>query len=76
MARLTEEMVIARTRASDLSNIRKLNCWGSELSDVSLLRRMQNVEVLSLSHLLTTNSDGERVFGSGIESLRDVVCAG
>ncbi|XP_021934511.1 uncharacterized protein LOC110837050 isoform X5 [Zootermopsis nevadensis] len=49
MARLTEEMVIARTRASDLSNIRKLNCWGSELSDVSLLRRMQNVEVLSLS---------------------------
>jgi len=27
MARLTEEMVIARTRASDLSNIRKLNCW-------------------------------------------------
>ncbi|XP_069703615.1 cilia- and flagella-associated protein 410 isoform X6 [Periplaneta americana] len=49
MARLTEEMVIARTRASDLSNIRKLNCWGSELSDVSLLRRMHNVEVLSLS---------------------------
>lgn len=42
-------MVIARTRASDLSNIRKLNCWGSELSDVSLLRRMHNVEVLSLS---------------------------
>ncbi|KAJ4439847.1 hypothetical protein ANN_07975 [Periplaneta americana] len=52
MARLTEEMVIARTRASDLSNIRKLNCWGSELSDVSLLRRMHNVEVLSLSYFL------------------------
>ncbi|XP_067004430.1 cilia- and flagella-associated protein 410 [Anabrus simplex] len=49
MARLTEEMVIARTKASDLSNIRKLNCWGSELSDVSLLRKMRNVEVLSLS---------------------------
>ncbi|XP_063226344.1 acidic leucine-rich nuclear phosphoprotein 32 family member B isoform X3 [Bacillus rossius redtenbacheri] len=49
MARLTEEMVIARSRASDLSNIKKLNCWGSDLQDVSLLRRMHNVEVLSLS---------------------------
>lgn len=49
MAKLTEGMVIARTRASDLENVKKLNCWGSELSDVSLLRKMFNVEVLSLS---------------------------
>ncbi|XP_075218546.1 uncharacterized protein LOC142323155 isoform X2 [Lycorma delicatula] len=49
MARLTEEMVIARTRQSNLAAIKKLNCWGSELVDVSLLRRITNVEVLSLS---------------------------
>nr|CAH7769661.1 unnamed protein product [Callosobruchus chinensis] len=47
--RLTEEMVIARTKISDLSKIKRLNCWGSELVDVSLLRKMPSVEVLSLS---------------------------
>ncbi|CAH0688505.1 unnamed protein product [Chilo suppressalis] len=49
MARLTEEMVIARSKQSDLSAIKKLNCWGAELGDVTLLRRMPNVEVLALS---------------------------
>lgn len=27
MARLTEEMIIARSKQSDLSQIKKLNCW-------------------------------------------------
>ncbi|EFX75139.1 hypothetical protein DAPPUDRAFT_56378 [Daphnia pulex] len=49
MIKLTEEMVIARTRISDLSSVKKLNCWGADLQDVSLLRRMPNVEVLALS---------------------------
>lgn len=40
---------MARTKQSDIGQVTKLNCWGSELSDVRLLRRMQNVEVLSLS---------------------------
>ena len=48
MLKLTEEMVIARTRISDLSSVKKLNCWGADLQDVSLLRRMPNVEVLAL----------------------------
>lgn len=47
--RLTEEMVIARSKISDLSKVKRLNCWGSELVDVSLLRKMPSVEVLSLS---------------------------
>ncbi|XP_076267395.1 uncharacterized protein LOC143200690 isoform X3 [Rhynchophorus ferrugineus] len=47
--RLTEEMVIARTKISDLSKVKRLNCWGSELVDISLLRKIPNVEVLSLS---------------------------
>ncbi|XP_050673709.1 cilia- and flagella-associated protein 410 [Leptidea sinapis] len=49
MARLTEEMVIARTKQSELSVIKNLNCWGAELGDVSLLRQMPNVEVLAFS---------------------------
>ncbi|CAM1299350.1 C21orf2 (predicted), partial [Pycnogonum litorale] len=49
MTTLTESIVLSRTRASDLSSVRKLNCWGSELCNVSLLRTMKNVEVLSLS---------------------------
>ncbi|XP_014476494.1 PREDICTED: uncharacterized protein LOC106745423 isoform X1 [Dinoponera quadriceps] len=49
MVKLTEEMIVARTRMSDFSAVMKLNCWGTELTDVSILRKMKNVEVLSLS---------------------------
>ncbi|XP_032575978.1 double-stranded RNA-binding protein Staufen homolog isoform X6 [Drosophila sechellia] len=49
MSRLTEEMVIARAKQSDLCLIKKLNCWGSDLSDVSIIKRMRGVEVLALS---------------------------
>ncbi|XP_034944498.1 protein tilB homolog isoform X1 [Chelonus insularis] len=49
MVKLTEEMVIARSRTSDLTEVKKLNCWGSELTDVSILRELKKVEVLSLS---------------------------
>ncbi|CAG9859962.1 unnamed protein product [Phyllotreta striolata] len=47
--RLTEEMVIARTKCSDLSQVKRINCWGSELIDVSLLRKMPSLEVVALS---------------------------
>lgn len=46
---LTENIVLSRTRQHDLNRVRKLNCWGSELSDVSIVERMPIVEVLSLS---------------------------
>ncbi|XP_017071436.1 adenylate cyclase, terminal-differentiation specific isoform X2 [Drosophila eugracilis] len=49
MSRLTEEMVIARAKQSDLALIKKLNCWGSDLTDVSIIKRMRGVEVLALS---------------------------
>ncbi|KAK9506068.1 hypothetical protein O3M35_008070 [Rhynocoris fuscipes] len=49
MVMLTEEMVIVRTKQSNLGAITKLNFWGSQLSDVSILRKMTNVVVLSLS---------------------------
>ncbi|XP_061412814.1 cilia- and flagella-associated protein 410 [Lethenteron reissneri] len=49
MKTLTKKLVLARARAGDLSSVRKLNCWGSELSDVSIFRQMPNIEVLTLS---------------------------
>ena len=27
MVKLTEEMIVARTRVSDMANVKKLNCW-------------------------------------------------
>ena len=49
MVELTEELVLQKSRCEDLSSVRNLNLWGSDLSDVSILQRMPNVEVLSLS---------------------------
>lgn len=49
MARLTSDMVTARTKQCDISSVKKLNCWGTELEDVSILRRMPAVEILALS---------------------------
>lgn len=58
MVRLTEDMIVARTRVSDMAHVKKLNCWGAELTDVSVLRKLSNVEVLSLSvNSIATLSD-------------------
>ena len=42
-------MVLAKSKASSLAAVKNLNLWGNELSDVSIVRRTPNVEVLSLS---------------------------
>lgn len=46
---LTENVVLVRTRSHDLNSVKKLNCWGCTLKDVSIVNRMPNVEVISLS---------------------------
>ncbi|XP_075589797.1 LOW QUALITY PROTEIN: uncharacterized protein LOC124495798 [Dermatophagoides farinae] len=46
---LTENVVLVRTRSHDLNSVKKLNCWGCTLEDVSIVNRMPNVEVISLS---------------------------
>ena len=46
---LTEAMVLGKSRADSLINVKSLNLWGNDLADVSILRRMPNAEVLSLS---------------------------
>ncbi|ELT98235.1 hypothetical protein CAPTEDRAFT_185094 [Capitella teleta] len=58
MVKLTEALVLARSRASDLEHVRKFNCWGSNLSDISILRQMPNVQIISLSvNKITTLAD-------------------
>jgi len=58
MVKLSEEMIMARTRVSDMAHVKKLNCWGADLTDVSVLRKLRNVEVLSLSvNSITTLAD-------------------
>eukprot|EP00899_Mesostigma_viride_P004886 jgi/Mesvir1/14399/Mv09785-RA.1 len=46
---LTEKTVLSKTRVDGLSSVRNLNLWGNNISDVSILKDMENVEVLSLS---------------------------
>ena len=42
---LTQKLALAKARTSSLDDVRTLNCWASDLGDVSLLTHMPNVEV-------------------------------
>lgn len=55
---LSESLVLAKTRSQDLKSVLKLNCWGSSIKDVSLVRQLINVEVIGLScNEITTLED-------------------
>ena len=41
----------ARTRVSDMNHVKKLNCWGAELSDISVIRWRSKLNC----HLAHTN---------------------
>ena len=45
---LTKDLVMAKCRTDNLRMIKKLNLWGNNLTEVSLLREMTALEVLSL----------------------------
>ncbi|XP_028925093.1 cilia- and flagella-associated protein 410 [Ornithorhynchus anatinus] len=47
--KLTREMVLSRAKASELERVRKLNCWGSHLTDISICRELPSIEVITLS---------------------------
>lgn len=40
---------MSRNRGMDICNVKKLNCWGNQINDISVVRRMPNLEVLALS---------------------------
>nr|XP_043897130.1 cilia and flagella associated protein 410 isoform X1 [Solea senegalensis] len=47
--KLTRKLVLAKAKASDLESVKKLNCWGCSLTDISILSQMPNIKVLTLS---------------------------
>eukprot|EP00798_Chlamydomonas_sp_ICE-L_P003097 gene3097-13111_t len=49
MTVLSENIVRGKTRLQNLEEVRNLNLWGQDLSDVSILQKMPNLEILSLS---------------------------
>lgn len=46
---LTADLILQRTKAGSLENVKNLNLWGNDIDDVRILRDMPNLEVLSLS---------------------------
>lgn len=56
--KLSEALVLARTRATDFESVKKLNFWGSGIRDVSVVKKLPNLEVCSLSvNNITTLKD-------------------
>jgi len=46
---LTIELLHMKTKTNQIDKITKLNLWGNDLDDVSILHSMTSLEVLSLS---------------------------
>eukprot|EP00761_Pharyngomonas_kirbyi_P004589 gb/GECH01004594.1/.p1 GENE.gb/GECH01004594.1/~~gb/GECH01004594.1/.p1 ORF type:complete len:270 (+),score=87.44 gb/GECH01004594.1/:1-810(+) len=47
--KLTETLVMGKTKIDNIRVVKHLNVWGNDLDDVSVLREMPSLEVLSLS---------------------------
>ncbi|XP_020643149.3 cilia- and flagella-associated protein 410 [Pogona vitticeps] len=47
--KLTRKMVLSRAKATNLSGVRKLNCWGSHITDISICQELTSVEVITFS---------------------------
>ncbi|XP_019965258.2 cilia and flagella associated protein 410 [Paralichthys olivaceus] len=47
--KLTRKLVLAKAKASDLDSVKKLNCWGCNITDISIFSQMPNIKVLTLS---------------------------
>lgn len=46
---LTKELILTKTRVSSLDRVRNLNVWNQNLSDMSILSSLPNLEILSVS---------------------------
>ncbi|XP_026170314.1 cilia and flagella associated protein 410 [Mastacembelus armatus] len=47
--KLTRKLVLAKAKASDLESVKKLNCWGCNITDISIFSQIPNIKVLTLS---------------------------
>jgi hypothetical protein len=46
---LTAALIFTKTKVDNLALVKNLNLWGCDLSDVSILRTLPNLEILALS---------------------------
>jgi Leucine-rich repeat (LRR) protein len=47
---LTKEFILTKyTKFSDITELKSLNIWGEDLQDISIISKMPNLEILSLS---------------------------
>ena len=47
--KLTRELIAQKAKSDRLESIRKLNLWGSNLEDISIIAEMPLLEIVSLS---------------------------
>ena len=47
--KLTRELIAQKVKSDRLESIRKLNLWGSNLEDISIISEMPSLEIVSLS---------------------------
>ena len=46
---LSPDLIMMRSKCDRLDMVKNLNLWGNEISDVSVLSNLPNLEILSLS---------------------------
>lgn len=46
---LTKELIIKNCQTDRLTNIKKINFWGNDFDDLSVLHELPNIEIVSLS---------------------------
>jgi len=46
---LTKEIIMEKCKKQNLKEIVNINLWGSEIDDVSIIKQMPNLEVVSMS---------------------------
>ena len=63
MVQLTEDMIVARTRVTSMPMVKKLNCWGADLTDVSVIRKLHSLEVLSLRSVNLLGANEKKIIG-------------
>lgn len=49
MTQLTKEIILTKCRVDTLEDVKNLSLWGNDLEDVSIIKQLPNVEVVSLS---------------------------
>jgi hypothetical protein len=49
MSTLTKDQILQKHQKSDISQIKNINFWGCDIEDLSILKDMQTLEVISLS---------------------------